>query len=412
MANTIVPRVKRDMREKLLSWRTWLTVWWPDLVLALAGLWVISGALARVSPGDGLYDFGSLLASGKAAQAGLNPYGIYPPLTFHATAPGLDTWNQNLNPPVSALLTQLFGLAEPHLMFRIWFAINILLYAVAVGLLLRRQSEAPRPVFAIFACSLAGFWETLALGQIHMPLVLAAVVAWLLLERGGTTWAGVLIGLIVAVKPNFAVWPALLLLAGYSRPAVISIVTTAVLSAIPAAVLGLQVYPQWFQVLDRPFESGHFLTNTSLFGFGARAGLPIVGIALSAAVLGAAALWAWMRRGKLSTTDVNSVALVVALLASPIAWVHYTIFLLPVLHAKWRLAGVRLAAAGLIIPIPFIVRQLGRDLDVQMTLGSVYGWAMLLLFFMLVRDELRRCGLLVAREQSAYQHGTAMADAR
>ena len=79
--------------------------------------------------------------------------------------------------------------------------------------------------------------------------VLAGVSAWILLERKKEIWAGILIGLVVAMKPNFAVWPALLLLSGTYRPALASIATVAVVSAIPLAVFGPEIYRQWLDLL-------------------------------------------------------------------------------------------------------------------------------------------------------------------
>ena len=88
-------------------------------------------------------------------------------------------------------------------------------------------------VIAVWASALAGFWDTLFLGQIYLPLVLAGVAAWLLLERGAGLWAGLLIGIVVAMKPNFLVWPVLLLLSGHYRSAVAAFVIASAISLIP-----------------------------------------------------------------------------------------------------------------------------------------------------------------------------------
>ncbi len=148
-----------------------------DVALAVAAILVIVSEFQRTWPGDWLWDFGSFVESGRAAAQGLNPYGIYP-LTFHVVLPGFDAYNPNLNPPISALLFQLFDLAEPHRMFRVWYGVSVALYAVTVLLLLARYKEAPRPILAVWALALAGFWDTLLLGQVYIPLVLAAVGAF------------------------------------------------------------------------------------------------------------------------------------------------------------------------------------------------------------------------------------------
>src|SRR5688572_12031820 len=149
-----------------------------DVVLAILAILVIISEYQRTRPGAWLWDFGSFVESGRAAREGLNPYGVYP-LTFRVVLPGFEAWNPNLNPPVSALLFQFFGLAEPHLMFRVWYWISLVLYAATVALLCLRFRDAPRLVLAIWALALAGFWDTLLLGQIYVPLVLVGVAGWL-----------------------------------------------------------------------------------------------------------------------------------------------------------------------------------------------------------------------------------------
>lgn len=376
-----------SLRKTSESWSKWAVQWVPNVLLVAVGLYLIGSEFRRTLPGDGLFDFGSFVASGQAAAKGLNPYGIYPPLTFHLVMPGFDTWNQNLNPPISALLFQLFGLAEPHRMFHIWYGVTAVLYAVTIGLLVWRYRAAPPLIFVIWACSLGGFWETLALGQIYVPLVLATVMAWLLLERRFEWGAGILIGIVVAIKPNFAVWPVLLFLSGYRRSALVSLGTAVTISAIPAAVFGVEVYRQWFALIASDSARAVFVTNVALSGLAARAGSPVVGNALSLVLLLGAAWWAWSRRRPV--TDVSAIALVVSLLAAPVAWVHYTLFLLPVLCVKWRVPGIRVVAGALMVTIAFVSRWIGAPPVVQLTLGSIYGWSVILLLIALLFDDLR-----------------------
>ena len=132
---------------------------------------------------------------------------------------------------------------------------------------------------------MAGFWDTLALGQIYMPLVLAGASAWLLLERGEGAWAGFLMGLVVAMKPNFLVWPVLLLLSGHRLPALVSVATAAAISAIPLIVFGPEVYRQWLELIASDVDRAAFLTNASLAGLTARIGHGTVGLVALACLL-------------------------------------------------------------------------------------------------------------------------------
>ncbi len=355
-----------------------------NLVLALAAVFVIASEWPRALPGDSLWDFGSFVASGRAAREGLNPYGIYP-LTLHVSFPGFEAWNPNLNPPVSALLFQLFDLADPHVSFRIWWAISVLCYAATVLLLLRRYGRPDWWALLPWAFALAGFWDTLVLGQIYLPLVLAGSAAWLLLERGEGRWAGLLIGVVVAMKPNFLVWPVLLFLSGHRLPALVSIATAGAVSAVPLVVMGPEVYRQWFELIASDRERAFFLTNASLVGLTARMGLPSLGLWLGLALLGGSALWGL--RARPTALQASALALLLALLASPIAWIHYTLFLLPVLFSRWRMTGIRLVALLLIVPVPFILDRFGQPAWVQVTSGSLYNWALVLCLAALLMHE-------------------------
>ena len=86
----------------------------------------------------------------------------------------------------------------------------------------------------------------------------------------------------------------------------------------------------------------------------------------------------------------SSFALVAALLASPLGWIQYTLFLLPVLLTHWHRPAMRVVAALLIIPVPFIIGQLDKPAWTQITTGSVYGWAVVLCLAILIAAERRR----------------------
>jgi hypothetical protein len=86
----------------------------------------------------------------------------------------------------------------------------------------------------------------------------------------------------------------------------------------------------------------------------------------------------------------SALALVAALLASPLGWIHYTLFLLPVLLSHWHRPAMRVVALLLIVPVPFIIGQLDKPALTQITSGSVYGWAVVLCLLSLLAAEWRR----------------------
>ncbi|MEE1655332.1 glycosyltransferase family 87 protein [Microvirga sp. CF3062] len=362
--------------------------WITGLLIVIAALLAIRAELPRILNEPGLWDFGSFVASGRAASEGLNPYGIYP-LTLRVELPGFESWNPNLNPPISALLFQAFDVADPYVTYQVWRWISVAVYAAAILLLVSRvKNRAEALVIAVWAFALAGFWDTLFLGQIYLPLVLAGVAAWLLLERGVGLWAGILIGIIVAMKPNFLVWPVLLLLSGQHRSALAAFITAGAISLIPLAIYGPDVYLQWFELVAADGDRALFLTNGSFAGLAARAGIPSIGLVLGFLLLMGLAAWALWRRPDVLT--VSAMALLASILASPLGWIHYTLFLLPVIVMHWNRMLMRVVALLLIIPVPFIIDQLGKPAWTQLTVGSVYGWSLVLCLAILIADEWRR----------------------
>lgn len=326
-------------------------------------------------PTGELRDFGSFVASGRAAGEGANPYGIHP-LTFHVALPGFEVWNPNLNPPISVPVFQLFARVDPATGFTVWWIISLGCYLVTVALLSRAYAGRQAWLHAGWALALAGFWDTLALGQIYLPLVLATAGAWLLLDRGRPAAAGVLIGMVVAVKPNFAVWPALLLLSGHAAAPLAAAATIVLLSALPAVLYGPEIYRQWFGLLMSDTGRGAFLTNASLPGLAQRMDLGAAGTMTSMALLILLATWALRRKpGRL---EASAFGICGGIIASPIAWVHYTLFLLPVFFSRRWNPLLALAAVLLAVPVPWALSTLGADGWQQLTLGSVYSWAVLL----------------------------------
>src|SRR3712207_4336944 len=105
--------------------------WAAGLVFAALAIMAINAEWPRIWYNGGLWDFGSFVASGRAASEGLNPYGVYP-LTLHVQLPGFESWNPNLNPPISALLFQLFDVADPHVVIWVWRWISVAFYAATV----------------------------------------------------------------------------------------------------------------------------------------------------------------------------------------------------------------------------------------------------------------------------------------
>lgn len=354
--------------------------------LVAAGLLIASAVLHFQSTqvtGD-LLDFGSFWESGRAATDGNNPYGIYP-RTHRPIEPPYA--NPNLNPPISLLLFAPLSRLDPHVgHIALWWS-GLGVFIGVLIFLAGRYRLPDRPLLAAWTLSLPVFWNSLSLGQIYVFLLVPAVAGWVLMERGRPVAAGLAIGLLAAFKPNMLVWPALLFLAGHRREAITATISFIGYSLLPLFFFGPDVYGQWFDLLaaDDPARRAHFV-NASLSGIAARLGVPSLGIVLAIAMLLSAAIFAFVRRpGKV---EASAFAIALGTVASPLAWVHYMLFLLPALWstARWRLATVA-GCAMLSIPVG-IIGWSGIELAEQLpaavwisglTMQSFYSWAALLL---------------------------------
>lgn len=313
-------------------------------------LLIALGAATALRPDRGLLDFGAFVMAGEAYQRGLDPYEVHADL---AEESGLDfgvegrPYSPNLNPPISLYPFSMLSEVDAMSARDALNAASALLYAGACLFMLRAYPWQRRPLIVLWLFAVAGFWYTLWLGQIYVALFALLLTAWLLLERGHSVLlAGVLIGLTVAIKPNFALWPLLLLLAGHGRPALVATATALAVSAVPLLLESPAVYAQWLEAA-REYSRAAISANASLFGMAERVGLPPLGYLLSAAAVVACAVF--VRRMRPSQSQTSSLGIVLTLLIGPLSWVGYTLFMLPVLLSRrWGRWEVAIAASMLL----------------------------------------------------------------
>lgn len=339
--------------------------------------------------GAQLYDFGSFWASGKAALEGLNPYAVYPE-TFRL--PGADIYHPNLNPPASLLLFAPLAWLDPYVTIKVQWWLGLAAYAGFIGFTLHRNPRPNAMLLGVWALALPAFWDGIRMGQIYLPMMIAVAAAWHLMERDRPLAAAIVIGCLAALKPNLLVWPALLFIAGHRRMGVTAGLVFAGASLLPLPFFGAGVYVQWFEMLsgDLGDRSG-FFTNATVMAIGVRAGSHLLGIALALMVLAWAAHRAW--RARLSMTETSAIAIGVATLASPVAWMHYLLLLLPaLLRMRWN-RGIAIAATVMAVPmlglfwifkiLPLHYPALAEV--IRVTIGSAYSWAALLLVVSIAR---------------------------
>ncbi|MDH3236781.1 MAG: DUF2029 domain-containing protein [Alphaproteobacteria bacterium] len=343
-----------------------------------------------LAPGP-LNDYGSFWASGKAANEGLNPYAVYPE-TFRSPATG--HVHPNLNPPASLLLLAPLARLDPHAtLTALWWG-GLLVYTGIVVLTLWRHPQPNGLVLGAWALALPALWDGLRLGQVYVLLFAGVALVWYLLENERPLLAAVAIGCLAAFKPNLLLWPALLFAAGHRRMAVVAFLSFGVAGALPLLVFGTEVYAQWLELLrgDVAGRSG-FFANATVVAIGVRAGSHLLGGILAALVLAWAILH--VRRRQLSGMQASAIGVGVAILASPVAWLHYLLLLLPaLLHQRWTL-GIAAGAAVMVIPtvaafwafrtLPLSWPELAPA--IKATIGSAYSWGALLLVASMARAD-------------------------
>jgi Glycosyltransferase family 87 len=339
-----------------------------------------------------LKDFGSFIAAGQLASHGENPYSTESPLIFHVefSKLGLKASLPNLNPPISILFAQILATYDPVTSLLVWKSITAILYFLCVLALILVFPINSTILKIFWAFSLAGFWHTIELGQIYAPLALFSTGAFIFFIKQKWGLAGILIGCLVAIKPNFLIWPVFLLLGNYVPTALIAFATAGALSLLPLLIYSPQVYFQWLQA-SLNFSALSFPGNSSLVGLVSRFGSPGWGEGLALLITIIFAILIYFKRPNLLT--INASGLLISLLASPIAWVGYTITLLPFLYAKhWRVPE-SLAALILVIPFPVVLTYFENSQFNYIFWGWLYGFALAILSASVLFDIFNKSSL-------------------
>lgn len=188
-------------------------------------------------------DFGSFYASGLKAHNGENPYDPNSEYIFEIVFPDVGAGGRmmNLNPPISVVVFRFLANIDPYRALFVWQVTSAVLYALAIILLASAYRNHLTPTLLFWAFTLAGFWHTLTLGQVYILLFFLTAAGWVLLQKEKYIFAGIIIGLVVAIKPNFGLWVVFLLVAGYYKTSIASAITFLTVSVIPAIPYGTKI---------------------------------------------------------------------------------------------------------------------------------------------------------------------------
>lgn len=363
------------------------------LVILLVIVFFVNIVFVLNSP-NGLHDFGSFIASGRLALEGKNPYSADSPLIFSVIFPGngLTGTAPNLNPPISVLIFKSFANFNPLNSLMVWRIISVIFFAAALFILHRAYPiKGFKAVMRMVgAFSLAGFWHNLQLGQIYTLLLLLTALVWVLIKNNRSIAAGLFLGILIAIKPNFIFWAFLLCLVGNWRSFLSAGLTAAGISSIPLLTNGFSIYRQWLQASDI-FTPNLLLFpgNNSFQGLTARFGSSAVGIGIS--VLFALYISWHVFKTRPSGSKINGLGIIISLLISPIAWTGYTLLALPIFFEQqkwdWKLI---LGAAIFAVPffIPLVLFQ--TTFTNFVLFGWFYGWGLLCLILWLLLENYKK----------------------
>jgi len=257
----------------------------------------------------------------------------------------------NLDPPLSTVLYAPFGLIPMLPGYRLFALLTMVLMLGCYALIARelhiRPAVAGLALCAMFASS--PLLSTIALGQVYGLLLTGLVGCWFADRRGRPVLAGVLLGLVVALKPTLApllLWP---MARRDRRMSLAGIAGAAGGTVIGFLVPGPSQTWQWLQLMtETTISSGG--DNASLPALLLRLGGPAwIGFLLGAAAIGLTLWRVW--RG--ADRELAQWAMVAAtLLMSPVAWHNYLVLAFPgvlVLLGRGRLAlGTLMLASPLI----------------------------------------------------------------
>jgi arabinofuranan 3-O-arabinosyltransferase len=285
----------------------------------------------------------------------------------------------NLNPPLLALLLAPFGLLPAPPAYWAFTVVSLLVMTAAVVLVARELRLASRwtvlAVLTLWASS--PLHGTLVLGQIYGLLLLGVSLGWLAQRRGRPVLSGIVLGLVVAIKPSLA--PLLLVPLVQRRPVPLwsGLLCAGLGTVIGVLAAGPSSALEWLRLASGT-PAPEVDANASLPGLVARLGGPgAVGWVLTVLVV-VVSLWCVRRAAALMSEDLGSVGpatvpgsvgpatvpgsvgpadaalfAVIAgcLLAAPIAWLNYTVLLWPGALVLARAGRWRVAVPLLVVPV-------------------------------------------------------------
>ena len=410
----------RSLRPLLRSDRAVLL--WGDVfrvaiaagVLILILLWLLfDAAIVHVMTTTLHFnDFGKFYYSARYFLDGTDMYASSPSTTLPFVDGGTHQY-LNMNPPHFHLFILPFARLDPGTALAVWSVLGLAGLIWSVWLTTRELrlhwtiARALWAILAFLACSATS--AIIATGQLTFQILPLVTFAWIAARRGAWMRAGLLLGILAAIKPNLGLFGVCLLVAGQWRAVAAMAATTAASFGVGLAIFGWDAHVKWIGALRSidwvwaPMNGSLRALFTRTFEGGALLP-PMVdapNLAVPATVLASAAvvgvsLWQIGRnRNRLSADHLFAIALLAAQLVSPLGWVYYLWLAAGPLIAIWlsaRARPSRLREAAVWFAVPGLLWQLPlfsvgiRHWWQPATLQSIYMWTTLWLWIAVVVD--------------------------
>jgi hypothetical protein len=263
----------------------------------------------------------------------------------HAPYPDAGTWRSqdgmpSIYPPLIALLAVPLGLLSFGVASVLWAALLV----VALLLIPRVLGVRDRRLYAVIVLLLPVI-GALELGQVEILLTLAAALVWRFRDR----WliAAAALGVALAIKPLMFPLVIWLLVTRRFRAAIAACGIAAGLTLGSWAAIGfsgMRAYPELLQAWDRAYGGCGVSISALALKLGAG---DTLATSLRLAVAGALLIGAWQLASRPDGDRRSFAAAMGALVvAAPIVWSHYLIYLIvplaiafPRLDRRWLCLG-------------------------------------------------------------------------
>jgi hypothetical protein len=365
---------RRRSPEKIPA--SWWTVYGFPLVVI--GACIVTAAALRGRPGSSTTDFLAFYQSGRQFLAGTDPY-----------FPFVSARGPNLNPPWIVLLMSQLCRAPLPVAVSLWWAFSFACLALTTAAI--AKAVAPGHGVAIASAMLVtqASYSNIRLGQVAWPVMLLVTLAWLADRAHRPAVCGFVLGLAIAWKPFLILFVPYLLWRREWVALTTLFIALAAAFFIGLVAMGAAGWMSWLAALRHNVGWEAHLLNASLAGFVSRMSRasplwpPRVVWSVLAGLLMLVSAW------RLTTSrrvDVAWAAIpLLALLISPLGWIHYLPIAAGPLSAMVRTAprpAIGLGVAGWLLvcnPLAWMLPTNESGLGMLLTIGSSYTWGIVLL---------------------------------